>query len=242
MNVEFEEQKKRNIAGLGADRELERMALDFMRESARFNYAYNFTWMGVPIIQLPQDLIAVQELIWNVKPDVIVETGIAHGGGLVFYASLLELLGGDRRVVGVDIDIRPHNRAAIDAHPMRRRIEMIEGSSIDPAVVEQVAAFARGKRTLVGLDSDHSKLHVLEELRLYSPFVSAGSYIVVFDTTLEDHPNDFCKNRPWDKLNNPKTAVWDFLKETDRFVIDKEFESKLLLTVARDGFLRCVRD
>lgn len=242
MNVEFEEEKRRNVDALAADARLQALAVDFMRELGRLKYTYNFTWMGIPIIQLPQDLIALQELIWSVRPEVVVETGVAHGGGVVFYASMLELLGGDGFVVGVDVAIRAHNRAAIEAHPMSRRIRTIEGSSIDPAVVAQVRELARGKRTMVILDSDHSRDHVLAELRAYSPLVGAGSYVVVLDTIIEDLPENVGRNRPWNKTNNPKIAVREFLAANDRFVVDKQTEGKLVLTVAREGFLRCVRD
>jgi cephalosporin hydroxylase len=173
---------------------------------------------------------------------LIVETGIAHGGSLVFYASLLEMLGGDGLVLGIDIDIRPHNREAIESHPVAKRIRMIEGSSIDPTVVGQVAEEAsRRRRVLVTLDSNHTHDHVLRELQLYSPFVTEGSYLTVFDTVVEDMPKSLFPDRPWGPGNNPKTAVREFLRTTDRFVIDKEVENKLLLTVAPDGYLRCVR-
>ncbi|HVW00182.1 MAG TPA: CmcI family methyltransferase, partial [Planctomycetaceae bacterium] len=167
----------------------------------------------------------------------------AHGGSLIYYASLLELLGGDGRVVGVDIDIRAHNRAEIDAHPMRKRIDLVQGSSIDPATADQVKALAAGREpVLVILDSNHTHAHVLEELKLYSPLVKKGSYLVVFDTIIEDMPEDFFTDRPWGKGDNPKTAVWEFLKQNDRFEIDSDIEHKLLLTVAPDGWLRCIKD
>jgi cephalosporin hydroxylase len=238
----FDDEKRSNVAALGRDAELNQLGLDVMRESAKYKYTYNFTWMGIPIIQFPQDLVALQEIIWTTRPELIVETGIAHGGGLVFYASMLELLGGDGRVLGIDIDIRAHNRQRIEAHPMSRRIEMLQGSSTDPEIAGQAAAMAAGKRTMVVLDSNHTHEHVLSELRLYSPLVRAGGYLVVFDTTIEDQPSGFFGDKPWDKGNNPKTAVWEFLRGNDRFAVDKEIESKLLLTVARDGYLRCVKD
>jgi cephalosporin hydroxylase len=238
----FETEKRQNIEALEADAELKQLALDFMRETGKHKYTYNFTWLGLPIIQFPQDLQALQEIIWSVKPDVIIETGIAHGGGLVFYASMLELLGGEGQVVGVDIDIRAHNRARVESHPLARRIQMLQGSSVDEEIVRRVSVLARGKKALVILDSNHTHEHVLSELRLYSPLVSCGSYVVIFDTTIEDQPEGFFKDRPWSKSNNPKTAVREFLQTNNRFVIDKEIESKLLITVARDGYLRCVRD
>jgi len=188
-------------------------------------------------------MIVLQEIIWQVKPDLIIETGIAHGGSLIFSASMLELLGNNGQVLGIDIDIREHNRVEIEKHPMFKRITMIQGSSIDKSVVQQVYNFAKDKKqVLVALDSNHTHEHVLRELQLYSPLVTKGSYLVVFDTIIEDMPEDFFLDRPWGKGNNPKTAVWDFLKSNDRFEIDKEIENKLLITVAPDGYLKCVSD
>lgn len=183
----------------------------------------------------------MQEIIWQVKPDLIIETGIAHGGS-PFYASMLELLGGDWQVLGINIDIREHNRKAIEAHPMFRRISMIEGSSIDEEIAKQVYDFAKDRtQILVLLDSMHTHDHVLKELQLYSPLVTKDSYLVVFDTIIEDMPKDFFPDRPWGKGNNPKTAVWEFLKTNDHFEIDKEMENKLLITVAPDGYLKCIK-
>jgi cephalosporin hydroxylase len=226
----------------GKNGQLISAARDFMRESTLPKYSYNFTWLGRPIIQFPQDIIATQEIIWQVKPDLIIETGIAHGGSLIFYASMLELLGGDGQVLGIDIDIREHNRMAIEAHPMFRRISMLEGSSIDKETARQVYNFANNhKQIMILLDSMHTHDHVLKELELYSFLVTKGSYLVVFDTIIEDMPDDFFPDRPWGKGNNPKTAVWEFLKTNNRFVMDKEIENKLLITVAPDGYLKCVK-
>lgn len=185
----------------------------------------------------------MQEIVWRVDPQLIIETGIAHGGSLIFYASLLELLAGDGMVLGIDIDIRQHNRVEIEKHPMFKRIKMIEGSSVDCAIVSQVREFASGKSpVLVVLDSMHTHAHVLDELKAYSPLVTKDSYLVVFDTVVEDMPADFFPDRPWGKGNNPKTAVWEFLKSNDRFEVDKEIENKLLITVAPDGYLKCIKD
>lgn len=215
----------------------------FMKESALPKYSYNFTWLGRPIIQYPQDIIAMQEIVWKVKPGLIIETGIARGGSLIFYASMLELLGGDGQVLGIDIDIREHNRVEIERHSMYKRITMIEGSSIDEEVAKQVYDFAKGNRQiLVVLDSMHTHAHVLRELQLYSPLVTKGSYLVVFDTIIEDMPEDFFPGRPWGKGNNPKTAVCKFLKTNNRFKIDKEIENKLLITVALNGYLKCIKE
>ena len=224
------------------DIQLQKTSRAFLNESIRMKYSYNFSWMGRPIIQYPQDIVVMQEIIWNVRPDIIIETGIAHGGSLIFYASMLELLGGDGKVIGIDIDIREHNKREIEKHPMFKRITMIEGSSVDKSVIEKVSGYAQGKKSiLVCLDSLHTHDHVLRELEAYSPLVSLGSYCVVFDTIVEDLPNEYSADRPWGKGNNPKTAVWEFLKKNRRFVIDKGFENKLLITACPDGYLKCVR-
>lgn len=225
------------------DRRLQELTREWFLESCRVKYSYRFSWMGRPIIQYPQDIVAMQELIWRVQPDLIVETGIAHGGSLVFYASMLQLIGGSGRVLGIDIDIREHNRAAIEAHPMFSRIEMVEGSSIDPAIVARVHERARGqKRVLVVLDSNHTHDHVLAELRAYAPLVTRDSYCVVFDTVVEDMPDEFFPDRPWRRGNSPKSAVHAYLKESDRFEIDRSIDERIVVTVSPDGFLRCVGD
>jgi cephalosporin hydroxylase len=243
MDETFEREKHENIKRMGEKTALCELALKFMRETCVYQYTYNFCWMGLPIIQFPQDLLALQEIIWDIKPDLIIEMGIARGGSLAFYASMLELLGGEGQVLGVDIDIRPHNRSAIESHPMRGRISMIEGSSGDEKVAKQVYHAARGReRVMVSLDSNHTHEHVLRELELYSPLVKRDSYLVVFDTTIEDQPEDFQHSGPWGKQNNPKTAVREFLKKNDRFEVDRQIEDKLLITVSREGFLKCVRD
>lgn len=243
MTTPFELKKKENISLLGMDDESHSLSLRWIEHVSRMKYSYNFAWLGRPIIQFPQDIIALQELIWQVKPDLIIETGIAHGGSLILSASILELLGGTGQVLGIDIDIREHNRVEIEAHPMSKRITMIQGSSVDPDVAQKVYAFAKDrKRIFIVLDSMHTHEHVSKELELYSPLVSSGSYLVVFDTIIEDLPDDFFPDRPWGKGNNPKTAVWEFMKGNDRFVIDKDLENKLLITVAPDGYLKCVKD
>lgn len=240
---QFKAEVAANIQGLRTDVDVQALSRIWVREIARHKYAYNYTWMGRPIIQFPQDAMAIQELIWAIKPDLIVETGIAHGGSLIFSASMLELIGGDGLVLGLDIDIRQHNREEIEKHPMAKRIKMIQGSSIDEGVAAQVHEIAKGRqRVLVILDSNHTHEHVLAELRLYSPLVTKDSYLVVFDTLVEDMPDDMINDRPWGKGNNPKTAVWQFLKENNRFVIDKDLESKLLITAAPDGFLKCISE
>ncbi len=229
------------IAAMAGDPAVRRAALDLVAKTLRYRWSYNFSWLGRPVIQFPPDLVAIQELIWQVRPQLVVETGIAHGGSLIHSASILELLG-EGRVLGVDIEIRPHNRAAIEAHPMARRITMIEGSSTDAAVAARVREAARGlDRVLVILDSMHTHDHVLRELELYAPLATVGSYCVVLDTIIDDLPKDAYPDRPWGPGNNPKTAVHAFVRADDRFVIDRELEGKLLLTSAPDGFLRRVR-
>ena len=236
----FDEEVRGRIRGLRANQALKDDAGAFMRRSIDAQYSYNFSWMGRPIIQYPQDMVAMQEILWRVQPELIIETGIAHGGSLVFYASICELVGRGE-VLGIDIDIRAHNRAAIEAHPMARHIRMIEGSSIDPGVIAQVAAQAAGKRTLVVLDSNHTHDHVLAELQAYAPLVSVDSYCVVFDTVVEDLPPGLYPDRPWDVGNNPKTAVKAYLRDNADFTIDEDVEAKTLITVAPGGYLRRIR-
>lgn len=241
--TKFDQEKKENIEALGRDRELKKLGMDFAMVTSKHKYTYNFTWLGRPIIQFPQDIMAMQEIIWQVKPDLIIETGIAHGGSLIFYASMMELLGGAGMVIGVDLDIRSHNRAEIERHPMFKRITMFEGSSIDQEVVKRIAEASRSSsNVLVVLDSNHTHEHVLRELELYSPYVTRGSYLVVFDTAIEEMPEGFFQDRPWGKGNNPMTAVKEFLSKTDRFVVDSAIEHKLLITVAPHGYLKCIKD
>lgn len=254
--TEFHKEVSERIAAIGSDVLLNKAAAEFMHSSLHPKYSYNFAWLGRPIIQYPQDMSAMQELIWQIKPDLIIETGIAHGGSLIFSASMLALLDmceaiesgqafdpktSRRKVLGIDIDIRAHNRAAIEAHPMASRIQMIQGSSIAPEVIEQVHQVATGyQRILVCLDSNHTHDHVLSELQAYAPLTSKGSYCIVFDTIVEDMPADMFPDRPWGPGNNPKTAVWEYLKTHPEFEIDKSIQHKLLITVAPDGFLKRV--
>ena len=235
----FREAIKQNIIEQGSDEELLALGKRWVRETMNKKFIYNFTWMGRPIIQHPHDTMALQELIWQIKPDLIIETGIAHGGSVIFSASMLELLGADGEVIAIDIDIRKHNRVEIEAHPMFKRIKLVEGSSIAEETLEQVKELAKGKKNImVILDSNHTHEHVTKELELYAPFVSVNSYLVVFDTWVEDVPENYYPDRPWDKGNNPKTAVWEYLKSHPEFEINKEIHQKLMITVASDGYLK----
>jgi len=243
-----------NIEGLGRNIDAQALSRIWSRETNRNGYTYNFSWQGRPIIQYPQDMVAMQELIWQIKPDLIIETGIAHGGSLIFSASMLAMLDmcdaiesgttinpneSKRKVLGIDIDIRQHNREAIEAHPMVSRIQMVQGSSIAPEIIEQVKAVASNYKTiLVCLDSNHTHDHVLAELEAYAPLTSVGSYCVVMDTLVEDMPKEMFPDRPWGPGDNPKTAVWKYLETHKEFEIDKSIQHKLLITVAPDGYLK----
>lgn len=241
---QFNQERENRIKSFGNDHGFKDRSQAWLEESMRKSYVYNFDWLGRPIIQNPIDIMAMQEIIWKVQPDLIIETGIAHGGSLIFSASMLELnaaCGGpsDAEVLGVDIEIRPHNREAIESHPMYKRISMIEGSSIADEIIDKVKQKAQNKKKiLVCLDSNHTHEHVLAELNAYASLVSVGSYCIVFDTFVEDVPEDVFQDRPWSHGNNPKTAVGEYLKSHNEFQIDRETENKLLITVAPDGFLK----
>ena len=251
---DFDKEMAQRISHNGTNEKLNDAASHFLQASIQARYSYNFSWLGRPIIQYPQDIAVMQELIWRVRPDLIIETGIAHGGSLTLSASMLAMLDmcdaiekGDtldpskssRKVLGLDIDIRAHNKAAIEAHPMASRIQMIQGSSIAPEIVRQVSDIAAGHKTvLVCLDSNHTHDHVLAELESYAPLTSLGSYCIVFDTVIEDLPRAMSFDRPWGPGNNPKTAVWKYLQTHKEFEIDQHVEDKLLITVAPSGFLK----
>lgn len=241
--AQFAEERKRNTQNMADDADFVTLSSNWLNASIKHRYSYNFNWLGRPIIQYPQDLVALQEIIWETKPDLIVETGIAHGGSLIFHASMLALLGGDGRVVGIDIDIRKHNRKELEAHPLYPRITLLEGSSVDEDIVRKVYEQATGRSSvMVVLDSLHTHDHVLKELLLYSPLVRKGQYLVVLDTVVEKMPSECCSDRPWGVGNNPYTAAKEFLRINDRFVIDSEMNNKLLLSVAPDGYLKCLKD
>ncbi|MES2893032.1 MAG: cephalosporin hydroxylase family protein [Bacteroidota bacterium] len=240
---QFRAERSERVKKNADTKDLLAAAESFNVESNKAQYSYNFSWMGRPIIQYPQDMIAMQEIIWNVQPDLIIETGIAHGGSLIYYASILELIG-KGEVLGIDIDIREHNKEEIEKHPMFKRIKMIQGSSIEPAIVAEVQKHAVGKPTiLVVLDSNHTHAHVLAELEMYSPFVSLNSYIVVYDTIVEKLPENYLPGhvRPWGVGDNPLTAVREFIQKNPRFKIDEAVNNKLLISVAPDGYLKRIK-
>ena len=244
--MSFEKEVNERIDAIGQNELLKSAGHEFMKASLAPKSSYNFSWLGRPIIQYPQDIIAMQEIIWEVKPDLIIETGIAHGGALIFSAAMLELVaactGIEGEGIGIDIDIRPHNRKAIEEHPMSKRISMIEGSSVAPEIIAQVVEKAKSKkRVLVCLDSNHTHEHVLAELNAYAPLTTMGSYCVVFDTVVEDVPKELAGDRPWGPGNNPKTAVFQYLKDHPEFEINKRIDYKLLISVAPDGYLKRVR-
>lgn len=251
---QFAQERQERLNAYGQDQPFQQLSRQWLQESMAKKYVYNFDWMGRPIIQYPQDMVAIQELVWRVRPDLIIETGIAHGGSLILSASMLAMLDmcdaiekgstfdprkSARKVIGIDIDIRDHNRAAIEAHPMASRIQMFQGSSIADDIVRQVRTAAQGyKKVMVFMDSMHTQAHVLGELDAYAQLVTAGSYCVVFDTFVEKMPSGFFADRPWDVGNNPMTAVRKWLPQHPEFEIDGDFENKLQVTVAPSGFLR----
>lgn len=238
---EFEKRNEEKIKLMSQDKALANVSKKWFLKGYNYEYSYHFKWLGIPIIQYPQDIIAIQEIIFRVKPDLIIETGIAHGGSLILSASILELIG-KGSVLGVDIDIRKHNRIQIEKHPLFKRISMIEGSSIAKSVIKKVYDFSKHKKkVMVFLDSNHTYEHVLQELKLYSPLVTKGSYLVVYDTVIDEMSDSFFTNKSWNKKNNPKKAVKKFLEKNNRFKIDRSIDKKLLITVAPDGYLKCVK-
>ena len=244
---QFQEEVADRINNNGNNKELIGIAQSFIEASTQPKYSYNFSWLGRPIIQYPQDIIAMQELIWMIRPDLIIETGIAHGGSLIFSASMLELnaiAGGppDAEVLGIDIDIRSHNRNEIEKHPMYKRITMIEGSSISVDMIKQVKAKALTKNNiLVCLDSNHTHHHVLAELEAYAPLTSVGSYCIVFDTIIEYLPANTFPERPWNRGNNPMSAVNEYLETHSEFEINREIDNKLLISTVPSGYLKRIK-
>ena len=242
MDKKFINFRKESIKKLGKSKKFKKLGIEFMEKTGHYFYSYNFDWLGLPIIQFPQDIIALQEIIWKTKPNLIIETGVARGGSLIFYASMLKLIDINGLVIGIDIDIRKKNRKAIEVHLLHKHIHLIEGSSVEDSVVKQVRQFSKKfKSTMVILDSNHICEHVFRELELYNEFVTKGCYCVVMDTVIDDMPENYYSDREWGKNNNPKTAVHKFLKVNKRFVIDEEIHSKLLVTGTTDGYLKCIK-
>jgi cephalosporin hydroxylase len=240
--AQFEQDKRTTAARMAQDSSLQRQALDVLVQSDQHNWSYQWSWLGLPIIQMPPDVIAVQEIIWDLRPQVIIETGVARGGSLIFYASILQIIG-EGKVVGIDIDIRPHNRAAIEEHPLAHRIELIQGSSVDRDLVRDVKSrIPAGARVMVILDSNHTHEHVLEELNLYAPLVSKGQFLIVADTVVEQIPAQSHRPRPWGPGNNPATALDAFLADNLQFARDAFVNAKLLISSSPGGYLRRVRD
>lgn len=238
---EFDRRNEEMVEAMIADAALSRVTQEWLERSFEYEYSYHFEWFGLPIIQYPQDIVAVQEIIWRTHPSVVVEAGIARGGSLVMYASLLSMLGGRREVIGIDIDIRDHNRAAIENHELSSMITLIEGSSVDRDTVERVVERIGGTGpVMVVLDSNHTSEHVLAELNLYGPLVTPGCYMVVFDTLVEELPERLSRDRPWGPGDNPATAIAEYLEGpgADLFVVDREVSDRLLITAARNGYLR----
>ena len=237
---EFFEERKADIELMGNDQKLREMSLEWMLRADKYKYTYNFTWMGIPIIKFPSDMIIQQELMWKLKPDIIIETGIAHGGSILFSASIMEINGVNGEVVAIDTDIREHNKKLIVNHPMYKRITMYEGSSVDQNIVTKVLKHVENKKCImVILDSLHSHEHVLEELKIYAPLVTPGSYVILPDTFIEFFPKGYYShNRPWDVGNNPYTAMKAFLTENKNFLIDKELNNKAMISETVDGYLR----
>ena len=240
--MSLKQERIANIQSLRDNREIQRLNRELVTALSQKKYTYNFDWLGVPMIQCPQDVVALQEIIWRTQPDVIIETGVAYGGSLILSASILRLLGNNGKVIGVDIEIKPENRSVIESHFLSSQIVLVEGSSIDSAIIDRVKThIPHGARVMVILDSDHTHAHVRAELDLYAPLVTKDCYLVVMDSVVEDLPAELFAGKHWGKGNNPKTALHDFLTSTDRFEIDTIIDGKLVMTVAPDGFLRCLK-
>ncbi len=235
---QFRKERAASAEAMASDEELKKKSVEWMVHADRYKYSYNYSWLGRPIIKYPSDIVALQEVVWRTKPDLIIETGIAHGGSAILSASILELIG-KGEVLAIDIDIREHNKEAIEAHSMSKRISMLEGSSLDSEIIEKVRERAAGKEVvMVVLDSHHTHEHVLKELELYSPFVSEGSYLILPDTFIEEFPEGYFADRPWDVGNNPMTALREFMKSNEEFEIDREVCNKLMIAEGFDAYLK----
>jgi cephalosporin hydroxylase len=239
--ADFERERREAAGRMAADEGLAADALALNTAADRHDWSYQWNWLGLPVIQLPPDIVALQEVIWETRPQLVIETGIARGGSLVLYASILELLG-EGEVLGIDVDIRAHNREAIETHPLARRIRMVEGSSLDETVVAQARdSAAQAERVMVVLDSNHTHDHVLAELRVFGPLVTVGQFLVVADTFVELIPPQEHRPRPWGPGDNPGTALRTWLEEVDGFEPDPFVNAKLLLTASPGGYVRRVR-
>ena len=248
----FKKEKKNRIKSY-KNSDLENYAKTFFKESIIDKYSYNFTWMNLPIIQYPQDILKLQEIIWKIKPDLVIETGVAHGGSIILSASLLRMIDYDdfisgkkniskRKSIGIDIDIRKHNLNEIKKNPYFNVIHLLEGSSISTRIKRKVYKIAKNfKKILLLLDSNHTHKHVLKELEFYTPLISKGSYCIVYDTFINDLENSLFKNKHWSKQKNPKTAVIEFLRKNKNFKIDTQINNQLLITSARDGYLKKIK-
>jgi cephalosporin hydroxylase len=238
---EFEDEKSRQSRAMGRDVDVFQQSLKLITALDAYGYSYLWSWMGVPIIQMPADVMATQEVIWATKPDIIIETGVARGGSVLFMASLLEIIG-KGKVIGVDIDIRAHNREAIETHPMSKRVVLLEGGSVDEVTLARVRAeIPDGASVMVVLDSDHSRQHVLAECRAYGPMVTPGCYMVVADTvvghvTEENAPRK--RSKVWFKGDEPLSALQDYMSETNRFEVDEALNGKLVMSSSPGGYVR----
>ena len=227
---------------MSSDHELKKKSIDWMLHADKYKYTYNYRWMGIPIIKFPNDIVALQEIIWKVKPDIIIETGIAHGGSLLFSATMMELIGNQGKVIGVDIDIRKHNRIEIEKSKFNKNIVMLEGSSVSQKIIKKIKNYIKqGSKVMVFLDSNHTYSHVKKEIEIYSKLVTKNSYLVVEDTFTEFFPKNYFSNRPWDVGNNPIIAIREFLKKNKKFKIDKNLNDKLSITETFDGYLKKIK-
>ena len=238
----FQKNVDKNIRSMSSDLELKKKSIDWMLHADKYKYTYNYRWMGIPIIKFPNDIVALQEIIWKVKPDIIIETGIAHGGSLLFSATMMELIGNQGKVIGVDIDIRKHNRIEIEKSKFNNNIVMLEGSSVSQKIIKKIKSFIKqGNKVMVFLDSNHTYSHVKKEIEIYSKLVTKNSYLVVEDTFTEFFPKNYFSNRPWDVGNNPIIAIREFLKKNKNFKIDKNLNNKLSITETFDGYLKKIK-
>ena len=236
---QFLSDRKELIGGMAKDQEVAARNLDLLVASDKNGYSYMWDWLGVPIIQMPADIVAMQEIIWKTRPDVIVETGIARGGSAILHTSLLRLTGKPGKVIAVDIDIRAHNRETIESHPLGDGVTLIEGSSVDPVIIDKIRSLIPAdSRVMVVLDSDHTHSHVLAELQLYSQFVTPGMYLIAADTFVEELPVQLHRPREWGPGDNPKTAVDSFLASAPDFKLDADLAAKMLMSSSAAGYLR----